>query len=186
MDIMQQRVIRDRTAAIMIDWAKERMPPFTGESAVDFRDAITAAHLVYDEGKIELHRWVDAARRSGLSWAEIGDCLGITKQAAQQRFKTATAIDDTSLADDEIVIRLGATAFNEMRILREEGAKGHELMETGALKLVFRKTNQLWEYQRRIGGIWTIGGMKAEMREGGWAYVDSWPPFHYFKRPVEQ
>ena len=30
--------------------------------------------------------FVDQARRSGASWTEIGGCIGVTKQAAQQRF----------------------------------------------------------------------------------------------------
>ncbi|ANZ38551.1 Clp protease [Lentzea guizhouensis] len=30
--------------------------------------------------------FVDAARREGLSWAEIGESMGVTKQAAQKRF----------------------------------------------------------------------------------------------------
>ena len=31
-------------------------------------------------------RYVERARRSGESWTRIGDRLGVTKQAAQQRF----------------------------------------------------------------------------------------------------
>jgi hypothetical protein len=31
--------------------------------------------------------WVDRARRSGLSWSQIGDALGTTKQAVQQRYR---------------------------------------------------------------------------------------------------
>jgi hypothetical protein len=30
--------------------------------------------------------FVDQARRSGASWTEIGQCMGVTKQAAQKRF----------------------------------------------------------------------------------------------------
>lgn len=30
--------------------------------------------------------FVDAARRAGCSWKEIGSVLGVSKQAAQQRF----------------------------------------------------------------------------------------------------
>jgi hypothetical protein len=30
---------------------------------------------------------VDAARRAGVTWAEIGAVYGLTKQGAQQRFK---------------------------------------------------------------------------------------------------
>ena len=31
---------------------------------------------------------VDAARKAGLTWAEIGAVYGLTKQGAQQRFRT--------------------------------------------------------------------------------------------------
>src|SRR5215831_772888 len=30
--------------------------------------------------------FVDQARRSGASWTEIGQCMGVTRQAAQKRF----------------------------------------------------------------------------------------------------
>jgi hypothetical protein len=36
-------------------------------------------------------RFVDDARDSGASWSEIGECLGVTKQAAQKRFVTKRA-----------------------------------------------------------------------------------------------
>ena len=31
--------------------------------------------------------WVDRARRAGLSWSQISDALGTTKQAVQQRYR---------------------------------------------------------------------------------------------------
>lgn len=34
----------------------------------------------------QLHIWVSTSRRVGTSWAVIGDTLGITKQAAQQKY----------------------------------------------------------------------------------------------------
>src|SRR3954468_7038295 len=50
--------------------------------------------------------FVDQARRSGASWAEIGRSMGVTKQAAQQRFvaKSQPALDPSqgfSRFDDE-------------------------------------------------------------------------------------
>ncbi len=33
-----------------------------------------------------LDHFVNQARRAGVSWAEIGVCLGVSRQAAQQRF----------------------------------------------------------------------------------------------------
>ncbi len=47
--------------------------------------ALAAEHL----GEVADHlvgHFVDQARRSGASWTDIGKCLGVTKQAAQQRF----------------------------------------------------------------------------------------------------
>ncbi len=180
MKIAEQQAIRDKTSALVLDWAANRQPPFTGETAEGFQEAITVAHLVSDEGRAGLHRWVDAARRTGLSWTDIGSALGISKQAAQQRFRPLESDDEVPGAEGEEIVRLGATAFNEMSILREEGRKGRELVRTGALILVFRPTDHPWEYRRRVG----LATMTAEMKQAGWTYVSSWMPFHYFKRPL--
>jgi hypothetical protein len=179
--IAEQQLIREKAAAVVLEWANSREPPFTGETPDGFADAIVAAHLVADEARLGLHRWIDAARRTGLSWAEIGDALGISKQAAQQRFRSLGSDDDLQVLEGEEIVRFGATAFNEMSMLRTEGRKGHELIRTGALTLVFRPTSHAWEYRRRIGA----DAMIREMDKAGWTYVSSWIPFHYFKRPIE-
>ncbi|MBC2640509.1 MULTISPECIES: Clp protease N-terminal domain-containing protein [unclassified Rhodococcus (in: high G+C Gram-positive bacteria)] len=53
-------------------------------------EQLTAAVLTADHvNEIADHligHFVDQARRSGASWTEIGGCIGVTKQAAQQRF----------------------------------------------------------------------------------------------------
>lgn len=180
MQISEQQQIRDKTAGLVVEWASSRQPPFTGEAADGFVEAITVAHLVADEGRLGLHRWVDAARRTGLSWTEIGNALGISKQAAQQRFKPAEMDDDVPGEDGETRVRFGATAFNEMSMLREEGRKGNELVDTGIFTLTFRPTDHPWEYRRLVGAA----SLKAEMAKAGWTYVSSWMPFHYFKRPM--
>ena len=51
-----------------------------------------AAHL----GELADHlvgHFVDQARNAGASWAEIGDALGVTKQAAQKRFVPKTRFE---------------------------------------------------------------------------------------------
>lgn len=180
MQIGQQQAIRDKTSALVLDWAAGRQPPFTGETSEGFVDAITVAHLVADEAKLGLHRWIDAARRTGLSWTDIGNALGISKQAAQQRFGAGGAVEAPSPADGELIVRTRYSAINEMSILREEGQKGNELIRTDQYSLVFRPTNEIWEYRRRIG----FGSMRREMASAGWAFVSTWPPLSYFKRPV--
>src|SRR5690242_15878814 len=58
---------------------------------------VVAEHL----GEISDHlvgHFVDQARRSGLSWTEIGRSMGVTKQAAQKRF-VPRGPDQTDAAD---------------------------------------------------------------------------------------
>jgi ClpA/ClpB-like protein len=78
--------------------------PVTIANPVRLDDLITAIKGVHDEpleqltdamlaaealGEVADHligHFVDQARRSGASWTEIGQCMGVTKQAAQKRF----------------------------------------------------------------------------------------------------
>jgi hypothetical protein len=52
---------------------------------------ITLAHIEEARrhernAELELRRLVAHARRQGIWWEEIGNAMGVTKQAAQQRF----------------------------------------------------------------------------------------------------
>ncbi len=49
-------------------------------------DAVLAAEHLGDVADHLIGHFVDQARRSGASWTEIGNCMGVTKQAAQKRF----------------------------------------------------------------------------------------------------
>ena len=178
--LVDEQQLREKTSALLLEWAGTRQPPFTGETADGFADAIVAAQLVADEARLNLQRWIDAARRSGLSWTDVGNALGISKQAAQQRFRSTESDQHLDLQDGEEIVRLGATAFNEMSILREEGLKRRELIRTGALTLVFQPSGSAWEYRRRVGPLLMMDAMK----KAGWTHVSSWIPFHYFKRPI--
>ena len=180
MNIAEQNALRAKASATMVEWATTREPPFTGQTGDDFREAITAAHLIADETRLDLQRWVDAARRSGTSWSEVGDALGISKQAAQQRFKSDVLDENSSEDEGLLVVRQGATAFNEMAILREEGKKGNELVDVGMAVLKFRPTGRQWEYRRAISGF----GGSEESGQEGWVHVANWLPFRYYKRVI--
>jgi hypothetical protein len=72
--------------------------------------------------------FVDVARRSGLSWAEVGECLGVTRQAAQKRF----------VIRDELTLLTAFTAKARQSVLqaeREAAALGHATVEPGHLLL---------------------------------------------------
>src|SRR5438552_17184840 len=49
-------------------------------------DAVIAADHLGEVADHLIGHFVDQARRSGASWAEIGRSMGVTKQAAQKRF----------------------------------------------------------------------------------------------------
>jgi hypothetical protein len=178
MNITTEETIRRRTASIPLELVGGETG-FRGAGPAEFRDVIQAAQIVASEATLSLQRWVSAGRREGMSWTDIGDVLGISKQAAQQRFRTDLGGDGPD-GPDQIEVRLGATAFNEVRILEQEGGRGNELLRVGALGLVFRKTAEVWEYRRVVALSSPMA--EAAMAKEGWSYVASWFPFHYFKR----
>ena len=49
-------------------------------------DLITETDRQYRNTELELRLLVAQARKDGIWWEEIGVALGVTKQAAQQRF----------------------------------------------------------------------------------------------------
>ncbi|KUG54437.1 hypothetical protein AVL62_04315 [Serinicoccus chungangensis] len=61
----------------------------TGEPAAALR---AAARLRQLTEAVEL-RQVEAALEAGLSWAQIADCLGVTRQAAHKRFRSRVRPD---------------------------------------------------------------------------------------------
>jgi hypothetical protein len=54
------------------------------------QNAITSAADKQLAAAAALNRSVREARRAGLSWTQVGEALGISKQAAQQRFAATT------------------------------------------------------------------------------------------------
>lgn len=46
-------------------------------------------HVANDAARVSLALQVDGARKAGCTWADIGTVLGISRQAAEQRFGKA-------------------------------------------------------------------------------------------------
>lgn len=152
----------------------------------DFRQLIRAASIVSDEAGHSLNRWVDAGRHAGLSWADIGEVLGVTRQAAQQRFARTSAFADGPIAESDdsgTVVRTGMTAFNEVTALEEEGHKGNSLVGAAPLKLFFAPRGVPYENMRVTALRPT--SVITRYESAGWTYVLSWFPFHYFTREAE-
>ena len=60
-------------------------------------DAMLAAEALGDVADHLIGHFVDQARRSGASWTQIGQCMGVTKQAAQKRFVPKSPADASAL-----------------------------------------------------------------------------------------
>ena len=68
-----------------------------GGSPLDnLSDAVTVSAQLSEQADSLIGHFVDQARRSGASWSQIGASMGVTKQAAQQRFVPRGPVKDTA------------------------------------------------------------------------------------------
>jgi hypothetical protein len=63
--------------------------------------AVLTAQQLGDIADHLIGHFVDQARRAGASWTEIGESMGITKQAAQKRFVPRTAAGERPAAEGQ-------------------------------------------------------------------------------------
>jgi len=68
-----------------LDEAETGMVDVVVEDTTDLSSLALAADRV-SLANAELHRFAGKAREDGRSWTEIGNAVGTTRQAAQQRF----------------------------------------------------------------------------------------------------
>lgn len=76
-----------RTADTDVEqWLDRLDPAATTAHDASYHRRIIAASKALADAEEELHQAVAAARAAGYSWAMVGASLGVTRQAAQQRF----------------------------------------------------------------------------------------------------
>lgn len=135
---------------------------------------------------------VAAARSAGLTWEAIGRSLGMTRQAAQQRYASpdvdepattnASATTDESDAEGRIHHLAHLNSFTEMKALEHAARYGWHLIGVGTAMLVVRKSDLQWEHQRVFASR-TAG---RALEEQGWQRcVDGWFPWAYYKRATD-
>jgi hypothetical protein len=96
-------------------------------------DQLTSAVLAADHlGEVADHligHFVDQARRSGASWAEIGRSMGVTKQAAQKRFVPRDPAGPSDLDPNQGFSRFTPRARNVVVTAQNEAkaAGNHEI-----------------------------------------------------------
>ncbi|MEE2032278.1 Clp protease N-terminal domain-containing protein [Rhodococcus chondri] len=88
------------------------------------QDAVVAADHLGDVADHLIGHFVDQARRSGASWSEIGNSMGVSKQAAQKRFVPKNEVD---MDPNEGFARFTPRAKNVvMASMNEARAAGNE------------------------------------------------------------
>jgi hypothetical protein len=78
----------------LITYVKAQRP--SGSPLDNLSDAVTVSTQLSDQADSLIGHFVDQARRSGASWSQIGASMGVTKQAAQQRFVPRGPVKDTA------------------------------------------------------------------------------------------
>jgi molybdenum-dependent DNA-binding transcriptional regulator ModE len=73
----------DITVGQLIDRIERDLP--AADPVARVSEARRRAKILGDVGDALIDHFVQAARRAGASWSQIGDAMGVSKQAAQQR-----------------------------------------------------------------------------------------------------
>lgn len=122
---------------------------------------------------------VRAARGAGHSWESIGILLGISRQAAQQRFSEHS--DDDLVGETKKLSPL--TAFDEMETLAREGQFGWHSIGFGTLYHLMERSDVQWEHLRVVA----TSGQRKELERTGWSRIGKmWFPWAYYTRATEQ
>ncbi|HZE30050.1 MAG TPA: hypothetical protein VE198_01285 [Actinoallomurus sp.] len=149
---------------------------------------VAASSVAAEETSRLLRQSIIGARTAGQSWEALGRLLGISRQAAQQRFGTLTADRKGSVPGDTPTRRVlkPLHAFNEMEALAREGLGGWHVVDYGYLFHLVEASPQKWEHRRLW---WPSRRRQRLMEEQGWELIvpsDFDSPWAYYKRRLNE
>ena len=136
---------------------------------------IAAAARADQEVQAILQRSVTAARAAGASWAVVGGALGMSRQAAQQRFGGAPPqTADTQETPEERWLG-PVTAFDELDELAAAGRAGWHTVEAAMFSHRMVRTPTQWEHRRVFWRISLANELAAGWQVGcrafPWIYL---------------
>ncbi|HZL05968.1 MAG TPA: hypothetical protein VFE45_11230 [Coriobacteriia bacterium] len=146
---------------------------------------VAATRTAAEETSRLLREAVDGARHAGHSWDSVGQLLGVSRQAAQQRFGTpANTVANKPVAGAPARRVLSPlTAFDEMDVLAEEGRHGWHSVDYGTLFHLVEASPWQWEHRRVLV---LIGPGRRRLHDEGWQLIGSmWFPWVYYKRRLD-
>ncbi|WP_210410950.1 hypothetical protein [Oerskovia sp. KBS0722] len=131
---------------------------------------------------------VSSARSAGHSWEAIGTTLGISRQAAQQRFGRPVGpgapgtvqdlVGGAEVGDTRILSPV--TAVTEMAALAAYGRKGWRSTGFGAGFHRLVRTTTQWEHQR----VYVLGASRFGLEADGWERIGTLFPWVYYVRSL--
>jgi hypothetical protein len=146
---------------------------------------VAAGRTAAEETSRLLRASVAGARAAGHSWDTVGRVLGVSRQAAQQRFGPAglPALDPHSAADAPArKVLTPLTAFTEMAVLEQVGRQGWHVVDYGPLFHVVEASDRQWEHRRSSWGP----GQERRRAAEGWTLVKGTTfPWGYYKRCLD-
>ena len=123
---------------------------------------------------------VTSARQASVSWERIGQHLGISRQAAQQRFGRVLDSTDSHPSDEKRRL-FPLTAFDEMDALAEAGRAGWHSIGYGMYFHDVIQSNEQWEHRR----VAAFGSSRHRLESEGWHRIGAiWFPWAYYARPT--
>ncbi|WP_154606164.1 hypothetical protein [Arthrobacter sp. AQ5-05] len=145
-----------------------------------YLDLISLTYRSSEEIAELLQSAVTSARLAGLSWERIGQRLGMTRQAAQQRFGRVLESADTHLFGEKRRL-FPVTAFDEMEALAEAGRSGWHSVGYGMYFHNLVRADEQWEHLR----VAAFGANRRALELEGWQRIGAmWFPWAYYARPT--
>ena len=110
---------RHLTRTVRLDELIRTIKDVHSEPLEQLTDAVLVSEHLGEVSDHLIGHFVDQARRSGASWTEIGKCMGVTKQAAQQR--SAPKVPDVGgeLSDSDGFSRFTTRARNTLVVAHD-------------------------------------------------------------------
>ncbi|WP_030961745.1 hypothetical protein [Streptomyces sp. NRRL S-378] len=182
--------IREGIAAVVLG-APEGLAESLEHDPHGYLRLLDASRVGAEESSRLLREAVQGARAAGHSWDAVGRVLGVSRQAAQQRFAGKagggagpSAPSAGEPGGPERRTLGGLTAFNEMAALEEAGREGWHAVGYGPFFHEVEASDHPWEHCRvTLPSVARHRRMESE----GWIPVGAgWFPWRYYKRPLDQ
>ncbi|MBO2451403.1 hypothetical protein J4573_30235 [Actinomadura barringtoniae] len=183
----QANAIREAVAEAVLTVSAEQSPADQGpgDDADSQLLVVAASAVAAEESSRLLRQSITGARAAGNSWEALGRLLGISRQAAQQRFGTPSPSASVPAESPTRRVLKPLHAFNEMDALAKEGLRGWHAVDYGYLFHLVESSSQQWEHRRLW---WPSRRRRRAMEEQGWQLIepsDFDSPWAYYKRPLD-